>query len=199
MRNMSFESAPREERRRALTDPRELRALAHPLRLALLDHLMAFGEQTAAGCARAVGSTTSNCSYHLRALGRAGFVERVDSADGRERPWRATALYTSWPAAPESEELAEASLVLDRFVVHRYAERLTEWIERRRAEPREWVEASAFGDSLLYLDRAELEALRDSLQALAEPYLDRIADPALRPPGARPVGFVQIAFPVDEP
>ena len=61
------------------------------------------------------------------------------------------------------------------------------------------VEASAFGDSLLYLDRAELEALRDSLQALAEPYLDRIADPALRPPGARPVGFVQIAFPVDEP
>jgi len=83
--------------------------------------------------------------------------------------------------------------------VHRYAERLSEWIERRRAEPREWVEASAFGDSLLYLDRAELEALRDSLQALAEPYLDRIADPALRPPGARPVGFVQIAFPVDAP
>ena len=79
------------------------------------------------------------------------------------------------------------------------AERLGEWIERRRAEPREWVEAASFGDSLLYLDRDELEALRDALQALAEPYLERVADPALRPAGSRPVAFVQIAFPVDEP
>ena len=39
----------------------------------------------------------------------------------------------------------------------------------------------------------------DGLQALAEPYLGRIADPTLRPPGARPVALVQIAFPVDEP
>ena len=84
-------------------------------------------------------------------------------------------------------------------MVNRYAERLAEWIERRRDERREWVEASAFGDSLLYLDEEELAALRDGLQALAEPYLERVADPTLRPAGARPVAFVQVAFPVDEP
>jgi DNA-binding transcriptional ArsR family regulator len=187
------------ERQIELSDPAALRALAHPLRIRLVALLRREGTLTASEAGRRLGESSGSTSYHLRQLERYGLVEEADARWGRERPWRATALYTSWPSAPESEELAEASLVLDRFVVHRYAERLSEWIERRRAEPREWVEASAFGDSLLYLDRAELEALRDSLQALAEPYLDRIADPTLRPPGARPVGFVQIAFPVDEP
>src|ERR1700721_1590687 len=114
---MSFASSPRDERRREVTDLRELRALAHPLRLALLDHLMSFGEQTAARCAEAVGSTTSNCSYHLRALARSGFVERASSADGRERPWRATSTglargavgITPTPAA------SGAALVLDEL------------------------------------------------------------------------------------
>jgi len=187
------------ERQIELSDPAALRALAHPLRIRLVALLRREGTLTASEAGRRLGESSGSTSYHLRQLERYGLVEEAEARGGRERPWRATALYTSWPAAPETEELAEASLVLDRFVAHRYAERLSEWIERRRAEPRQWVEASAFGDSLLYLDRAELEALRDSLQALAEPYLDRIADPALRPPGARPVGFVQIAFPVDEP
>src|ERR1700721_3696956 len=88
---MSFASSPRDERRREVTDLRELRALAHPLRLALMDHLMSFGEQTAAQCAEAVGSTASNCSYHLRALARVGLVEAASSSDRREHPWRATA------------------------------------------------------------------------------------------------------------
>ena len=131
---MSFASPPSDERRWQLADPRELRALAHPLRLALLDHLMSFGEQTAARCAEAVGSTTSNCSYHLRALGRAGFVERADSADGRERPWRATATGLAYgqddlelsPAAAEAyhdyglyitaAELADLTAQIDHLV-----------------------------------------------------------------------------------
>ena len=131
---MSFASPPSDERRRQLADPRELRALAHPLRLALLDHLTSFGEQTAARCAEAIGSTTSNCRYHLRALGRAGFVERADSADRRERPWRATATGLAYgqddpelsPAAAEAyhdyglhitaAELADLTARIDRLV-----------------------------------------------------------------------------------
>ena len=187
------------ERKIELSDPAALRALAHPLRLRLVALLRREGPLTASEAGRRLGESSGSTSYHLRQLARFGLVEEAVDGPGRQRPWRATALYTSWPNAPESEELAEASLVLDRFVVHRYAERLGEWIERRRAEPRDWVEAAAFGDSLLYLDVHELAALRDELQALADRYLERIADPALRPPGARPVAFVQIAFPVDEP
>jgi DNA-binding transcriptional ArsR family regulator len=187
------------ERKIELSDPAALRALAHPLRLRLVALLRREGPLTASEAGRRLGESSGSTSYHLRQLARFGLVEEAGERRGRQRPWRATALYTSWPSAPESEELAEASLVLDRFVVRRYAERLGEWIERRRAEPRDWVEAAAFGDSLLYLDVHELAAIRDELQALAERYLERIADPMLRPPGARPVALVQIAFPVDEP
>ena len=187
------------ERQIELRDPAALRALAHPIRLRLVALLRREGALTASEAGRRLGESSGSASYHLRQLERFGLVEEAGDRHGRQRPWRATSLYTSWPSVPESEELAEASLVLDRFVVGRYAERLGEWIERRRDEPDEWVEASAFGDSLLYLDVDELAKLRDDLHALAEPYLARIADPAQRPPGARPVGLVQIAFPVDEP
>jgi DNA-binding transcriptional ArsR family regulator len=187
------------ERQIELSDPAALRALAHPLRLRLVALLRREGALTASEAGRRLGESSGSTSYHLRQLERFGLVEETGDGHGRQRPWRATALYTSWASVPAGEELAEASLVLDRFVVQRYAERLGEWIEHRAAEPKEWVEAASFGDSLLYLDSEELAALRDALQALAEPYLDRIADPALRPAEARPVAFVQVAFPVDEP
>src|ERR1700744_4158284 len=118
---MSFVSGDRSERRRRITDPRELRALAHPLRLALLDHLMSLGEATAARCAEAVGSTTSNCSYHLRALGRAGFVERAESADGRERPWRATSTGLNYgdEGTDRSPAAAEAARAIDELALAR--------------------------------------------------------------------------------
>ena len=181
-----------------LSDPAALRALAHPVRLRLVALLRREGALTASEAARRLGESSGSTSYHLRQLERFGLVEEAGEGHGRQRPWRATAIYTSWPSVPENDELAEASLVLDRFVVQRYGERLRDWIEHRAAEPKEWVEAASFGDSLLYLDREELAALGEALRALAEPYLDRTADPTRRPPGARPVAFVQIAFPVDE-
>src|SRR5829696_6017403 len=77
------------ETRRRITEPEALEALAHPVRLELVNHLMASGPATASACARAVGDTPSNCSYHLRVLADVGLVGEDVSADGRERPWRA--------------------------------------------------------------------------------------------------------------
>ena len=67
-----------EQTRRTVGEPDELAALAHPLRLDLLNHLMSSGPATASQCARAVDDTPSNCSYHLRYLARYGLVEPVD-------------------------------------------------------------------------------------------------------------------------
>ncbi|GMA33835.1 ArsR/SmtB family transcription factor [Demequina litorisediminis] len=50
---------------REITDPSELRALAHPVRFALLD-LLAAGPLTATQCGERLGQTPANCSYHLR-------------------------------------------------------------------------------------------------------------------------------------
>src|SRR5947209_18875852 len=72
----------------ALRDPRALRALAHPARLAILERLNSEGPATATECAELAGLSPSACSYHLRALSRWGLVEAADGADRRERRWR---------------------------------------------------------------------------------------------------------------
>ena len=72
------------------SDPERIRALAHPLRLALLDYLDDVGEATATQCAKHTGESVANCSFHLRLLARYGFIEPAEPR-GRERPWRPSA------------------------------------------------------------------------------------------------------------
>jgi DNA-binding transcriptional ArsR family regulator len=178
-----------------LRDPRALRALAHPIRIRLLGELRREGPLTASDAGRRIGESSGSASYHLRQLARYGLVEEAPGARGRERPWRATALYTSWPNVADDDDLAEAAQAFERFVLGRYLERLERWFDRRASEPVEWQEAASYGDSLVYLTVEELAELRDALQALAEPYVERMSDRAARPSGARPVALLQIAFP----
>ena len=179
-------------------DPRALRALAHPIRIRLLGLLRREGPLTATEAGRRIDESSGSASYHLRQLARFGLVEDAAGGHGRERPWRATALYTSWPDVADTPDLAEASEVFTRFVLRRYVERLEQWLSRRPDEPTEWQEAAAFGDSLLYLTVDELAVLRDALRRLAQPYEERISRPEARPAGARPVALLQVAFPDDE-
>jgi DNA-binding transcriptional ArsR family regulator len=74
-----------------ISDPRTLRALAHPARQRVLVELYSGEVLTASEAARLCGLSPSAMSYHLRALERFGIVERDESSDGRERPWRAVA------------------------------------------------------------------------------------------------------------
>jgi len=168
---MSFGSTG--ERRRRIDDPRELRALAHPLRLALLDHLMSFGEQTAARCAEAVGSTTSNCSYHLRALRRAGLVEPATSADGREHPWRATATGLTYGLVDTggSPAAARAALVLDELELARDEELTRQARRRHNQQPPDWRAAEDYHDYRLKLTAAELAELTGQIDRLVRPYI----------------------------
>jgi DNA-binding transcriptional ArsR family regulator len=75
-----------------ITDPQAIRALAHPARQRVIDELYNGKVLTATECAEIAGLTPSAMSYHLRALEKWGIIERAEeSADGRERPWRARA------------------------------------------------------------------------------------------------------------
>ena len=73
-----------------LSDPRALRALAHPARLTVVDELYQGTERTASELADLTGLTPSAMSYHLRALERWGVVKRAEPgatrASGRGRP-----------------------------------------------------------------------------------------------------------------
>src|SRR3954447_9243658 len=77
-----------------ISDPRAIRALAHPARQVVIDELYDGKVLTATECAELAGLSPSAMSYHLRSLEKYGIVERVESAaDGRERPWRAAGRY----------------------------------------------------------------------------------------------------------
>lgn len=161
------------ERRLRISDPRALRALAHPLRLALLDQLMSFGEQTAAQCASAVGSTTSNCSYHLRALARVGLVEPGRSADRREHPWRATATGMEFgPTHPgESPASAAAAQAVEDLELARSEELTRRARERHSDLSADWQAAEAYHEYGLKLTPAELTELAGEIDRLVRPYI----------------------------
>jgi DNA-binding transcriptional ArsR family regulator len=184
------------ERSIELRDPGAFRALAHPRRLALLGLLRIEGPLTATQAAALLpGESSGSCSYHLRQLARYGLVEEAPGGKGRQRPWRATSLFTSWPDVAPTPELAAATAEFELLIAEQQFARLARWLVSRSTESVEWQEAASFGDALLYLTPTELAELRSDLQMLAERYLERVSDPALRPDGARPVAFLQIAVP----
>ena len=168
----------RPENRVRVTDVRALRALAHPLRLAILNHLMTFGQSTATECAAAVGSTGSNCSYHLRSLARFGLVEQAESTDARERPWRSvpTGLDLGDLAggiAGDQDDLAARTLaaILAERTIDDDAALARRYIAGYGALPTEWQESSQLANYGLRATAGELAALRDAVDALIRPYI----------------------------
>jgi DNA-binding transcriptional ArsR family regulator len=190
---------PSKRRTVELTDPRALRAMAHPTRIELIGLLRRGGPLTATQAAEQIGESPASCSFHLRQLAKYGLVEEAGGGRGRERPWRATAISTEWPQVGPTEEATAAGAMLSRVVVERYFEQAIEWLERQPAEPPEWAEAATLGDALVYMTPEEMRALDAAIQALIEPYLDRLEDPAPPAEGARPVSVVALAFPLPEP
>ncbi|MGW4052122.1 helix-turn-helix domain-containing protein [Streptomyces sp. NPDC004779] len=177
-----------------LTDPRALRAYAHPLRLTLVGLLRRHGPFTATRAAELTGESVASCSYHLRILAKYGLVEEAPGGRGREKPWQATARYTEWPGYSDDPSVAQAADELNVAVAERYFGRFAQVLEGRAGVSKEWREAELFGDALVYLTPAELASLGERIDALLGAYADREGDPALRPPGARPVSFMKIAY-----
>ena len=181
-----------------LTDPRALRAVAHPIRLELLGLLRRSGPLTATEAAARIGESPASCSFHLRQLAKYGLVEEAGGGGGRQRPWRATAPLTTWSATSDDDDRREATAMLSRVVVERYFEQAIEWLGRRRSEPHEWAEVSDIGDRVLYVTPEELRELDEQITELLDGFLERLEDPAKRPPGARAVNLIQLVLPLPE-
>jgi helix-turn-helix protein len=178
-----------------LTDPRALRAYAHPVRMALVGLLRTEGPLTATRAAEILGESSGTCSFHLRQLAKYGVVEEAGGGAGREKPWRATALVTDVPATAESPEGTAAAGLFFSVLAEGYFDRLMNWLEVREQEPREWQEAAIVGDRILYLTPDELAGLGARIGELLDAYTERLTAPRLRPEGARQVTYVQLAFP----
>ncbi|GLI28270.1 transcriptional regulator [Agromyces rhizosphaerae] len=168
-------------------DPARIRALAHPIRLALLEVLGDVVDATATECAERVGESVASASFHLRQLEKYGYIERAEPR-GREKPWRLVARTVRHPApTPDVADSMASVLGLAGIVVDRQYARLREYIavaERGGLED-DWLGSSMVGTSSFWATRDELAELGESILALLEPFEGRIADPTLRPEGAR--------------
>jgi predicted ArsR family transcriptional regulator len=179
-----------------LTDPRALRAVAHPTRLKLIGLLRRLGPLTATQAGERIGESPAGCSFHLRQLAKWGLVEEAGGGRGRERPWRATAQTTEWPGKGAGEEVEEASDALTRVVLGRYFEEAMDWLARRAGEPREWADAP-LGDRILYATAEELAEIDRRIEEILAPYVRRVTAPETRPEGAREAVWIQLGFPLE--
>jgi DNA-binding transcriptional ArsR family regulator len=173
-----------------ITDPRMLRALAHPARIAILEHLALDGPATATQCADVAGLSPSACSYHLRALARFGFIEPAPdgAADGRHRPWQSRVFGITYGSPDASPAVLAAEQTLTRIVQQRLDEVRDRYHARVTEYPAEWRSAAGQRSDVLHVSPAELTEVRERLAAELDRF--RRLDPADRPPGALRVQVV---------
>ncbi|PZE27288.1 ArsR family transcriptional regulator [Curtobacterium sp. MCBD17_028] len=183
--------SPRAEHRPDISDPAVLDALAHPVRLDVLAYLMSAGPATASECARAVGDSPSNCSYHLRVLAAHGLVEPAHATDGRTRPWRATITgFTNDDTDPADRVGLDAMLAAALQLDHQLAR---EHLRTRDTLPEVWRSADVHAQYGLRITPDELADVVARIDAIVRPYIAPIRDVA--PDDAAHVHLTLTAFP----
>ena len=182
---------------RKLTEAADLKALAHPLRMELLGHLVLHGPATASELARALDESPSNCSWHLRKLAEHQFVEEAPDGAGRNRPWRAVATGLSWDD-DEDTEVGAAARELSEALLSRELERFRASRAAAHREPPEWRHVGDFTQSVAWLTAEEAAEMSARITELLMTHSDRLADPAKRPDGARLVSMVAWVAPRPE-
>jgi DNA-binding transcriptional ArsR family regulator len=183
---------------RALTDPKAMRALAHPVRIALLEALRVRVSLTATQASEMLGESPANCAFHLRTLAKYGFVREAGGGRGRERPWMQAQRYiTISPEGQKDEQAALAARTLAQVFRDRWLERIRR-VFTAESWPEGWQGAVRGSRNVHFLTAAETEQVGDEIHELLRRYEDRRYDPSLRPAGSLPVEFTFFGFPLTE-
>ena len=182
-------------------DMESLKALAHPLRVQILDVLSTYGAQTASGLAERLGESSGATSYHLRQLERHDFVREVEGRGTARERW--------WERVPGGLELDHASLPSTAAARAAHDLVLRQWQRTRESLlddflahgddvlPKRWLEASMVSTANARLTSDQLKALTQELQAVVDRHIDRYQHQKNDPvPGARPVQIQLNGFPV---
>ena len=177
-------------------DPRALRALAHPVRGALLAALRMHGPSTATRLGERLGESSGSASYHLRQLAAFGFVEEVPGeTGGRERWWRAAHRSTRWSSAellddPTGREVVEE---MEHRLIAQQRRVLAAHAAEREDLDDTWRAAVSLSDWSLHLSPAGLRALTAELDAVLTRWRDE------REEDGQPLVHVLVdAFPLKE-
>jgi predicted transcriptional regulator len=184
-----------------VTDPKAMRALAHPLRLALLEAIGRAESQTltATQASEITGESPANCAFHLRTLAKYGLIEEAGGGRGRERPWRQAYETLQFDPPWEDEQSRLAMEALGNVWLDRWLQQTREGIMRGVAYPAEWQQALMASQMDTYLTAAEAKQVQDKIHDLLEPYTKRWRDAALRPPGSLPFQLLAFGYPLTDP
>ena len=174
---------------RRLRDPRALTALAHPVRIAIIELLATEGPMPASQVADRLDESPANCSWHLRKLAEHDFIEEAEGGTGRQRPWQMSYVGLSWgeddDAGPEEQRAGEA---LARAMMERWVDR---YLHADVSEPDPaWKEASRLTQTMGWLTADELREVNARVVELIRAYEDRVHDVSARPEGSRLVEMV---------
>lgn len=180
-----------------VTDPQAMRALAHPVRLAILSFLQRNGPATATVLAPHVGATPSVTSWHLRHLAGFGLVADADPnevpGDRRQRWWKAKARGFSVEMGDDPESQAAARVLGDQLAITAQ-QQVNQWMAEVEATlPPEWMRLSGLSNTSVPLLPEELAALARQIDELIAPYVRRAEVEA--PPGARIVRILRHYLP----
>lgn len=173
-----------------------MRALAHPLRLALMEALGREGALTATQAAELLGDSPGNMSWHLQTLAKYGYVEETGDGRGRSRPWRVVSAHHRFETANGGPEQTAAGDALEATFTERQIERLRDWWAQRRGYSAEWRQAAFMSASLSYLTPAEMLELEEGIRRLVDPFRDRLTEKDTRPEGSMPVQIVAYGHPL---
>ncbi len=161
-----------------LLERRNVRGLAHPLRVSLLRLLREYGPATATGLAERLGESSGTTSYHLRQLAHYGFiVEAEGMGTRRQRWWQAAHEMTSFDLSGDvSDEEQVLGLEYLRSVASYNCAAIVDWLDGLAEQPAEWREASTISDWLLRLTPTQASDLMTELAATIERYRNEESD-----------------------
>jgi hypothetical protein len=184
---------------RELTDPKTLRALTHPVRLALLEELALEGPLTATQAGELIGESPTTCSFHFRQLAKYGFVEEAGAGPGRQRPWKISHTGMRFSDVTDDPEMKIAAKGLERMVFDRAMSRFQNFHNAKSSFSKEWQEASQNAETILWVNPDELREVGNELLTIFSRYFDRISDPSKRSEGSLPVEVLLFSYPVKLP
>jgi hypothetical protein len=186
------------QKRLDLTDPKAMRALAHPLRMTLLELLKVHGTLTATQASELLGESPANCAFHLRTLAKYGFAEEAGGGKGRERPWRSVPV--SIIVEPENIDDPQAKIAaeaLSRAWEDRWMERARKSLAASYNLPSPWNGSAHASQRINFLTPEEMSELIGEVTAVVDRYRDdrRLDD---RPEGSMPVELLFFGYPLME-
>ncbi|WUH88856.1 helix-turn-helix domain-containing protein [Streptomyces sp. NBC_00433] len=180
-----------------ITDPRAMRALSHPVRLAVLDLLRRDGPASATELAREIDASPSGISWHLRHLSGFGLVRDSEPGpDRRYRRWEAVARGFRFEVPEDTNDVEgrSAARLLSEQMFLQAGETPARWMAE--VEPvldPVWRRLAGLANTRVVLSADELASVEAGIERLLAPYVTR--DAADWPADGRRVRLMRYVLP----